>query len=57
MAERGHRWFAKIAAINSRYRHGRIEMSFAVRAALMTLRVYLVVLVGLMLYKFVQLVH
>jgi hypothetical protein len=57
MAERSRGFLARIRAVNERYRQGRIEMSFAVRAALMTLRVYLVVLVALMLYKFVQLLH
>ena len=44
---------AKIAEINGRYREPRIGMSLPVRASLLALRVYLVVLVGLLLYKFV----
>ena len=44
---------AKIAEINARYREPRIAMSLPVRVALLALRVYLVVLVGLLLYKFV----
>jgi hypothetical protein len=48
--------FAKITEINTRYRESRIEMSGAVRVSLMALRVYLIVLVGLMVYKFVLLV-
>jgi hypothetical protein len=48
--------FAKIAAINSRYRKPRIEMSGAVRVSLMVLRVYLLALVALMVYKFVLIV-
>jgi hypothetical protein len=47
---------AKIAAINARYREPRIEMSRAVRVALMVLRVYLLALVALMVYKFVLIV-
>jgi hypothetical protein len=47
---------AKIAAINSRYREPRIEMSGAVRVSLMVLRVYLLALVALMVYKFVLIV-
>jgi len=48
--------FAKIAAINARYREPRIEMSGAVRLSLLILRVYLLVLVALMAYKFVLIV-
>jgi hypothetical protein len=47
--------FAKIRAINARYREPRIEMSGAVRLSLMVLRVYLLALVALMIYKFVLL--
>ena len=51
--------FARIArkfrTINARYRTPRIHMSPLVRNSLMVLRVYLVVLVLLMLYKFVSL--
>jgi hypothetical protein len=47
---------AKIREINARYQHPRIEMSRAVRVSLMTLRLYLFTLVGLMVYKFVILV-
>ncbi len=39
--------------INDRYRTPRIGMTPAVRAALLVLRIYLLVLVALMLYKFV----
>ena len=48
--------FAKFAEINSRYREPRIEMSGAVRNALLVLRVYLLALVALMIYRFVQIV-
>jgi hypothetical protein len=48
--------FAKFAEINSRYREPRIEMSGAVRSALLVLRVYLLALVALMIYRFVQIV-
>jgi hypothetical protein len=50
-------FFAKFAAINSRYREPRIEMSGAVRLSLLLLRVYLLVLVALMIYKFVMIVR
>ena len=48
--------FAKFADINSRYRQPRIEMSGAVRGSLLVLRVYLMALVALMIYKFVLIV-
>jgi hypothetical protein len=48
--------FEKITAINARYREPRIEMSRAVRVSLLVLRVYLLALVGLMIYKFVLIV-
>jgi hypothetical protein len=48
--------FAKIAAINSRYREPRIAMTGAVRFSLLVLRVYLLALVALIVYKFVLIV-
>jgi hypothetical protein len=48
--------FAKFVAINSRYREPRIEMSGVVRGSLLVLRVYLMALVALMIYKFVLIV-
>ncbi|MGC1720206.1 MAG: hypothetical protein ACLP2F_04990 [Steroidobacteraceae bacterium] len=48
--------FGKFAAINARYREPRIEMSGAVRLSLLLLRVYLLALVALMIYKFVLIV-
>ena len=47
---------ATIAEINRRYRTPRIAMSPAVRLSLLALRVYLLLLVGLMVYRFVLLV-
>jgi len=47
--------FAKIREINTRYREPRIEMSGAVRLSLLALRLYLIALVGLMVFKFIQL--
>ncbi len=49
-------FIGKIKEINDRYREPRIEMSGAVRVSLMALRLYLFVLVGLMVYKFVLVV-
>jgi hypothetical protein len=43
----------KIREINRRYATPRINMSTAVRASLLTLRIYLIVLVGLLAYKFI----
>lgn len=45
----------KFRSINAHYATPRIGMSPAVRTALMVLRVYLLLLVALMLYKFVLL--
>jgi hypothetical protein len=49
------RLFRKIGEINQRYRAPRIEMSPAVKAALLLLRIYLLFLVCLMVYKFILL--
>ena len=45
----------KIHEINQRYSKPHIEMSGAVRASLLALRIYLLFLVSLMVYKFVTL--
>lgn len=45
----------KIQEINQRYSTPHIEMSRGVRIALIALRVYLLFLVGLMIYKFITL--
>ncbi len=50
------RLFRKIEEINQRYRTPRIAMSRGVRAALEFLRLYLLFLVCLMVYKFILLV-
>ena len=47
---------AKIRAINARYHVPRIEMSAVVRLSLLVLRVYLLSLVALMIYKFILIV-
>ncbi len=47
---------ARIRAINQRYRTPRIRMSPAVRLSLLVLRVYLLILVVLLGYRFVTLV-
>jgi hypothetical protein len=45
----------KFRAINARYATPRITMSPLVRASLLVLRIYLVLLVLLLLYKFAML--
>lgn len=45
----------RIREINQRYSKPHIEMSAGVRVSLMALRVYLLFLVGLMVYKFITL--
>jgi len=45
----------KFRAINARYAVPRITMSPLVRASLLVLRIYLVLLVMLLLYKFAML--
>jgi hypothetical protein len=47
---------ARIRAINQRYRTPRLAMSPAVRLSLLALRLYLLLLVALLGYKFVTLV-
>jgi len=42
----------KVREINRRYAKPRIAMSPAVRLALLVLRIYLLLLVGLLIYKF-----
>jgi hypothetical protein len=48
--------FAKIRAINARYHEPRIAVSGSVRLSLLVLRVYLLALVALMIYKFILVV-
>ena len=49
------RLIRKIGEINHRYRTPRIEMSQGVRLSLMALRIYLLFLVSVMVYKFIML--
>lgn len=49
------RLFRKIGEINHRYRTPRIAMSGGVKISLMVLRIYLLFLVSVMVYKFVLL--
>ncbi len=52
-----YRLVRKIREINHRYSEPHIEMSRGVRISLLALRIYLVVLVGLIVYKFVMIVN
>lgn len=47
-----HGWTSKIRAINKKYEKPRIKMSRGVKIALLFLRLYLVLLVVLLAYKF-----
>jgi hypothetical protein len=47
---------AAVRAINLRYARPRLTISPAVRWALLSLRVYLLTLVGLLAYKFITVV-
>jgi hypothetical protein len=48
-----HRLVRKFREINLRYSKPHIEMTPLVKLSLMALRVYLLLLVGLIIYKFV----
>jgi hypothetical protein len=50
-------WKAKIKEINMKYRKPRLQMTPMVRAALLGLRLYLIILVFILLYKFYTLVR
>ena len=49
------RLLRKVAEINRRYREARIEMSTGVKISLLFLRMYLIFLICLMVYKFILL--
>ena len=48
--------YAKIREINRKYKHPSIEMSAGVKISLLFLRLYLIFLVCLLVYKFITLV-
>lgn len=52
-----HNFVEKIREINQRYSKPHIEMSLGVKISLMALRIYLFVLVGLILYKFILMLN
>ncbi len=47
----------KIREINRRYAHPRIPQTRMVKIALLMLRIYLILLVGVLIYKFVTLLR
>jgi len=47
--------FAKVREINRKYAKPNVEMSPWVKGSLLILRIYLIFLVGLLLYKFITL--
>jgi len=49
--------YAKVREINKKYETPRIKMSKWVKFSLLSLRLYLIVLLGLLLYKFITLVR
>ena len=57
MASSIYRLVRKIREINQRYSTPHIEMSRGVRISLMVLRVYLLLLVGLIVYKFILILN
>ena len=56
MLRSAFRLVRKFRSINAQYRKPRIQMSPVVRGSLMVLRVYLLLLVLLLIYKFATLV-
>lgn len=50
-------WKAKIKEINMKYQKPRLQMTPMVRAALLGLRLYLIMLVFILIYKFYTLVR
>ncbi|MDA8154965.1 MAG: hypothetical protein M0Z52_00705 [Actinomycetota bacterium] len=49
--------YAKIREINKKYATPNVEMSAGVKFSLLVLRLYLIFLVALLLYKFITLVR
>ncbi len=48
------KWFDKINEINRKYSTPRIKMTGAVKIALFMLRIYLIILVLILVYKFLN---
>lgn len=50
-------WMKTVRDINRKYRKPRLTMTKAVRLSLLVLRIYLLVLVLLIIYKFITLIR
>ena len=50
------RLFSKITEINRRYAQPRVKMTKGVKIALLLLRLYLILLVGILIVKFISMV-
>ena len=48
----GQGWIGKVREINHKYREPRLHMTPMVKASLLALRIYLIVLVVILCYKF-----
>ncbi|MDD4652220.1 MAG: hypothetical protein PHQ34_08310 [Methanothrix sp.] len=48
----GRGWIGKVREINHKYREPRLQMTPMVKASLLALRIYLIVLVLILCYKF-----
>ena len=46
----------RVRQINARYRHPQVKMTPGVKTALLLLRVYLILLLGILAFKFITLV-
>lgn len=49
-------WFSTVREINKKYAKPRIKMTRGVSFALFALRIYLLILVGLLFYKFITII-
>ena len=50
-------WIDTVKEVNQKYKKPRIKMTLGVKIALITLRIYLIILIGLMFYKFFMTVY
>ena len=50
-------WIAKVKEINKKYSQPRLKMTPLVKAMLLILRLYLIMLVAILVYKFYTVVH
>ncbi len=57
MRELIKKWYYKIKEINQKYATPRIKMTRTTRIAMFMLRVYLLVLVSILIYKFITILR